>query len=226
MDSPAVTDLKGRQVTLFGVSNMLSDIFEAIDALGGRLARVVVNQPEAVRPRTMSFHDRFAGLGVAPEIVAWDAFAPQAGDLFALGTTAAGRDKLIADVAGRWRLTMCAIVHPTAHVSRFVALAPGVFVGAQSVIAPGAQLETGAFVNRGVTVGHDTRLGAACRLMPGSNVGGHVRLGARATIGMGASVIEELEIGDDAFVAAGAVVVRDVGAGVRVAGVPAKPLDR
>ena len=222
--APGVSQVCDRDVVLFGVSNMLSDIIEAIDALGGRFSRLVVNQPEVTRPRTLGYAARFARLGVAPEIVDWKDFGPREGELHALGTTAAGRDQLMARARETWGLGFAALVHPRAYLSRFVEVGEGAFVGAGSVIGPGSVLEAAVFVNRGVTVGHDTRLGEACRLMPGCNVGGHVTVGARATIGMGASVIEELEIGADALVAAGAVVIRDVPTGARVAGVPAKPL--
>jgi bifunctional UDP-N-acetylglucosamine pyrophosphorylase/glucosamine-1-phosphate N-acetyltransferase len=52
----------------------------------------------------------------------------------------------------------------------------------------------------------------------------------RTTIGVGAFIgcdtmlVAPISIGDDAMTAAGAVVTKDVPAGGRVAGVPAKPL--
>jgi len=96
-----------------------------------------------------------------------------------------------------------------------------VFVGAGSVVAPGASLGDHVYVNRGVTLGHDTRVDAYARLFAGCNVGGHVVIGRGVTIGLGAAVIEELIIGEAAFVAAGAVVLEDVPADTLVAGVPA-----
>lgn len=50
------------------------------------------------------------------------------------------------------------------------------------------------------------------------------KIGARAFIGSNSSLVAPVEIGDDALTGAGSVVLRDVPAGERVAGNPAKPL--
>lgn len=47
-----------------------------------------------------------------------------------------------------------------------------------------------------------------------------------ALVGAGAQVLQHLALGPDATVGAGAVVTRDVGAGVTVVGVPARPKAR
>ena len=221
-----MSQFQGRDIVLFGVSNMLSDIAEAIDALGGRVVEIVTNAPETVRERTFGIAQRFTRLGMSPRFGSIEAFHPGPDQVFGLGTTAAGRLALLEQVRSQWRLDFPEIVHPAAYVSRFVTLGQAVFVGAGSVIGPCTTLGDAVFVNRGATIGHDTLIGAGSRIMPGSNVGGHVRIGTGVTIGMGASVIEELHIGDGAFVAAGAVVVRDVAEGERVAGVPARPMIR
>jgi acetyltransferase-like isoleucine patch superfamily enzyme len=59
---------------------------------------------------------------------------------------------------------------------------------------------------------------------PGACLAGLVTIGESAHVGIGAVVIEGVSIGEGAFVAAGAVVVGDVPDGLRVAGVPARPL--
>jgi UDP-2-acetamido-3-amino-2,3-dideoxy-glucuronate N-acetyltransferase len=51
-------------------------------------------------------------------------------------------------------------------------------------------------------------------------------VGRRASIGSGAVILGGVSIGPDALIGAGAVVTRDVPAGVTVAGVPARALDR
>ena len=51
---------------------------------------------------------------------------------------------------------------------------------------------------------------------------GAARIGDQAYIGLGAVVRDHISIGAGATVAMGAVVVRDVAAGARVMGVPAR----
>ena len=114
------------------------------------------------------------------------------------------------------------IAHPSAVVS------PSAVIGAGVVIAPlvviGAQARVGdhALLGRGALVGHHTTIGEGSTLNPGANIAGSVTLGDAVTVGMGAAVAPLMTVGDGALIAAGAVVVRDVPAGVRVQGVPAR----
>lgn len=208
-------------IVFMGVSNMLSDVIDCTVALGYRIEGIVMNQAETVRPRTLGVVERLAGLELEVPLIPVEAFSPAADTLFALGTTAAGRDGLVELCRQRWALRFATLVHPRAWISPFAVIGEGAFVGAGSVIAPSARLGAFVFVNRGVTVGHDSRIGDYARLMPGCNIGGHVTIGRSATIGMGANVNQELEIGAGAFVAAGATVTVDVEASTLVAGVPA-----
>jgi sugar O-acyltransferase (sialic acid O-acetyltransferase NeuD family) len=122
-----------------------------------------------------------------------------------------------------WRAaTVC---HPTAHVSPSAQLAPGCVIAPAAVVAAASELGEHVLIGRGALVGHHTRLGAGVVLNPGANVAGHVEIGAGARIGMGAVVADHVAIGEGALVAAGAVVVRDVPAGARVQGVPARAFE-
>jgi sugar O-acyltransferase (sialic acid O-acetyltransferase NeuD family) len=218
-------NVTGKRLVIFGVSNIISDLFDCALAKGLALGKVVIHWPERVGERDISLADRLIGLNglcLPPTVEHLEDFRPQPGEVYILGPTAPAREALANELATRFNVEFHTLVHPTAYVSPLATLGPGVFVGANSVIAPGAVLQEHVFVNRGVTIGHDTRVGAFSRIQPGSNLGGVCRIGRAVTIGMGATVLERLHVGDKAFVGAGAVVLEDVSPNVLVAGLPAK----
>jgi sugar O-acyltransferase (sialic acid O-acetyltransferase NeuD family) len=115
--------------------------------------------------------------------------------------------------------------HPSAHVSPSAHLAPVCVVAPGAVVGAASDLGSHVLIGRGALVGHHTTLAHGVVLNPGANVAGHVHIGEGATIGMGATVADHITIGEGAIVAAGAVVVRDVPAGARVQGVPARAFE-
>lgn len=213
------------KLVIFGVSNMLSDLFDCAMANGLALSKVVIHLPEQVGERDISLADRLAALSRVckpPVVETLSEFEPQEGEIYILGPTTPARRNLAQSLYDRFRLDFCILVHPTAYVSPLAALSQGVYVGANSVIAAGVQLGPHVFINRGVTIGHDTRIGAFSRVQPGSHMGSLSRIGEGVTVGLGSSIIERLRVGDNAVIGAGAVVLEDVPANVLVAGVPAK----
>jgi maltose O-acetyltransferase len=108
--------------------------------------------------------------------------------------------------------------------------APGVAIGARSVINFGSLLDgrrfpikIGADVSIGpeaaiLTLGHDPRSPEF------ADRGGPVTIGDRAWIGFRAIVLPGVSIGEGAVVGAGAVVTRDVPPFTIVAGNPARPI--
>ena len=210
------------RLVIFGVSNMLGDIFDC--ALAQRLtpSLIVMNCPEVIRPRTKSVAERVKLLPAPPKIIDIEIFEPRQGECYFLGTTSPSRQLLVDDIRTRFGIVCCSLIHPGAYVSPLASLGDGVFVGAGSVIAPGSNVGNHVFISRNVTVGHDAVIEPYANLRVGSNVGGHTRVGQNAIIGMGANVIEELVIGENAFVGAGAVVLQDVADRTLVVGVPAK----
>jgi sugar O-acyltransferase (sialic acid O-acetyltransferase NeuD family) len=212
-------------LVIFGASNIISDLFDCALANGLLPAKVVLHLPESVGERDRSLAQRIAALEgrCAPPVVeTLDKFVPQANELYLLGPTAPARENLAVELARRFSLRFHTLVHPRAYVSPLASLGQGVFVGANSVIGPGATLEDHVFVNRGATIGHDTCIGAYSRIQPGANIGGLSRIGRGVTIAIGATVLERLVIGDGAFVGAGSVVTGDVQEFALVLGTPAR----
>ena len=116
--------------------------------------------------------------------------------------------------------------HPSAILS------PSAVIGANSVVMPGVIVNANArigrhcILNTASSLDHDNVLEDGVHICPGVRSAGTVHFGARSLIGTGASLIPNVRVGRDAVVGAGAVVVRDVPAGARVAGNPARALER
>ncbi|WP_128255340.1 sugar O-acetyltransferase [Falsirhodobacter deserti] len=87
-----------------------------------------------------------------------------------------------------------------------------VVIGDGTLIGPGAQI---------LTAEHPVEAGPRAT---GIESGRPVHIGRDVWIGAGALILPGVTVGDGAVIGAGAVVTRDVGAGVRVAGSPARAL--
>lgn len=214
-----------QRLVIFGVSNILSDLFDCALANGLALSKVVIDLPEESGKRDISLTVRLAALEgtcLPPVVEQLDDFKPSSEELYLLGPTTPTRAVLANKLKARFGLHFHTLVHPSAYVSPLAMLGEGVFVGANSVIGPGTRLAEHVFVNRGVTIGHDTQIGAFSRIQPGSNLGGLSRIGRGVTVAIGATLIERLVVGDYAFIGAGAVATADVPANVLVVGIPAK----
>ncbi|MFZ6771809.1 acetyltransferase [Undibacterium sp. SXout7W] len=213
------------QLVIFGSSNILSDLFDCALANKIGIKKIVHHLPEAVDERSIGLDERLKMLSqhcATPLVQELDAFLPTEGEKYILGPTTPTREILATELTNRFAFNFHTLIHPTAYVSPMATIGQGVFVGANSVIGPGAVLEDHVFVNRGVTIGHDTSIGAFSRIQPGANLGGLSRIGRGVTVAIGATLIERLVIGNHAFIGAGAVVTADVTDDVLVVGIPAK----
>lgn len=136
----------------------------------------------------------------------------------AIGDNAARERETLA--LGAQQLT--SLCHPAASVSVHAHLAPGCFVAAQAVVAPGARLGRGVIVNHGAVVDHDCHVGDFAHIAPGAVLGGGVRIGAAVLVGAGAVVQPGRSLAAGAVIGAGAVVCQDIDLPGTWVGVPAR----
>ena len=157
----------------------------------------------------------------------------EAGQLLAQQATRTALHAAVGDAAARRRwMTMLSdasfatIVHPSALVSPSAQLGGGDFIGPLAVINARATLDEGVIINTGAIVEHDCRIGAFTHVAPGAVLAGDVTVGHDALIGAGAVIHPGVKVGSGVAIGAGAVAVSDIHDGARVAGVPARPIDR
>jgi sugar O-acyltransferase (sialic acid O-acetyltransferase NeuD family) len=143
--------------------------------------------------------------------------------LVAIGDNAL-RNKLFEE-ASALGLSLPAVIHPAAVVSSTARIGSGTVVMPGAIVAANAEVGRACILNHGCTVDHDSLIEDNAQICPGVHLGGTVRIGTSAFIGTGANVVPGVTIGAGALVAAGAVVLRDVAPGVKVAGVPARPME-
>ncbi|MFY1896619.1 acetyltransferase [Achromobacter xylosoxidans] len=144
-----------------------------------------------------------------------------------LGTTRVStlrRDVFLKLKAQGYRFTT--IVHPSATISPHASIEEGCQIMARAVIQPGTAVAANTIINTGAIVDHDCSIGAHTHVATGATLSGGVTVGENCHIGAGATVIQGVSLGDHCLIAAGAIVVRNAATRSRLAGVPARPMEK
>ena len=114
----------------------------------------------------------------------------------------------LAEKADTYDYNFPCIIDPSAVVSEFAKLEPGVFVGKNVVINAGAQIGKHAIINTGSIVEHNCHIGAFTHVAVGATVCGDCDIEEDVFIGAGATLIQGLTIERSRFIKAGELVVR------------------
>jgi sugar O-acyltransferase (sialic acid O-acetyltransferase NeuD family) len=116
------------------------------------------------------------------------------------------------------------VVHASARISPLASLGHNLLVMAGVVVTSNATLGDHVCVLPNTVIHHDVQIGAHSLLGSNVTVAGHTQVGRNCYVGSGSHLMNGLQIGDGALVGLGSTVIRNVEAGTRVAGNPARPV--
>ncbi|MGH6893413.1 MAG: NeuD/PglB/VioB family sugar acetyltransferase [Dongiaceae bacterium] len=151
---------------------------------------------------------------------AYDAALLRAAALLVAIGKPATRQRLTEELAARGA-RLASAIHPSATMSAYAQLGPGLFVGAFVRLAPGVRIGVGCLIEASCSIGCDCELAPFATLAPHCSLTAGSRIGAGSFVGTHGSV-GGVSVGNACIVGAGSVVVRDLPDGVRAFGAPAK----
>lgn len=198
-------------ILLLGAGGHAKSVVSGLLVLGLHAAGVLVDCPE-------KWGQLFQGvpiLGPFSDLARY----PNCSAVIAVGDNLARRS-----VADRFpEADWARVIFPQVYINPRVRIGPGTVVFPGAVIAADAILGAHVIVSAHTTVGHDTILEDYVQLAPGVQIAGDVHVGRGAMLGIGSIVCPKVRIGEEAVLAAGAVAVKDIPAGCKAFGIPARP---
>ena len=207
-----------KQVLIFGAGGHGESITGVIEAEG---KYVVAGLIDSVKPvGFMAFGQKVLG-GEAdlPAIV--DELNINEG-LVAIGDNfqrKALTERILSMVPG---FTFIKSVHPSAAVSKDVAIGSGTVVMAQAVVNHGSRVGVGCIINTKASLDHNSVMEDFSSLAPGVTCGGQVLIGCCSAVGLGANLLGKIKIGDHNVIGAGSLVNRDINDNTVAYGVPVR----
>ncbi len=118
------------------------------------------------------------------------------------------------------------IIHPSAVIMNGVQLGEGVQIMAGAIIQIGCRIGDNTIINTGAVVDHDCQIGDHVHIGPGVVISGGVQISTMVHVGTSATIIQGIKIGHESIIGAGSVIINDIPSHVKVAGVPAKIIER
>lgn len=121
----------------------------------------------------------------------------------------------------QYSFNLITLIHPTAVISPYAAIASGTVVFAGSVINAFAEIGVGCIVNTAVVIEHDCTIDNFTHICPNVALAGGVAVGSKSWVGIGSQVKQLITIGDNCLIGAGSTVVKNIPDNVIAFGSPA-----
>lgn len=150
-------------------------------------------------------------------------YTPKSNDTLALGIAAPQAKSRLVPMLKQRGAVFESIIHPYAYLGHHNTLGEGL------VVYGGFNMSVNVSIGNFATllssgIGHDVRIGDYCTISANCNFMGHCTLGDRVFVGGNAAVAPHVRIGSDAYICLGSVVMKDVKAGGKVIGNPAREI--
>lgn len=134
------------------------------------------------------------------------------------------REKIVAELGAT--KDYINIIHPSAHVSRWVKMGNGNIITAGSIVTCDVVLGDHCQFNLNTTIGHDSIIGDYFTSAPGVNISGSCVIGKHVYFGTSAATRQGMKVADNIVIGMGAMVVKNLEQSGTYVGIPAKLLTR
>lgn len=118
------------------------------------------------------------------------------------------------------------IVDPSAIISKYTEIKPGVYVGKRAIVNAVSVVGECSIINTGAVIEHDCNIGEFVHVAPGAVLGGAVNVGQFTHIGISASVMQQVHIGSGSIIGMGSVVLSNIGDKILAYGVPCREVKK
>lgn len=134
------------------------------------------------------------------------------------------RRQIVEKIACSGKLHFATLIDPSVLLSKRVTIGEGSIICAGSILTVDIQVGKHVIINLDCTVGHDAVMGDFTTVYPSANISGCVTIGEGTELGTGMQIIQGRTIGEECIIGAGTVVIRDIPAGSKAVGNPARIL--